>query len=257
MGFSADWLALRAGPDAAARDVGLLAALGACLARRPAPLIVELGCGAGALAEALEPWAPPDARWRLVDNDRALLEIAAAAAPDAHLRLVDLNEDVEAAVEGADAVVASAFYDLVSAAWIERLLAATPAEACLYAALSYDGVERWAPAHEDDARVLDALGRHMRRDKGLGVALGPSAAQALAERLRGEGRRVLVAPSPWRLEAPRDRALMSELADGIARAVSELGVDAGPWRARERDRAVIGHLDVFAGPRIAWPADRE
>lgn len=248
MSFSADWLALRAAADGEARDVGLLAALGAHLAQRDRPLIVEIACGAGALSAALEPWAPNDARWRLVDKDPDLLARAAAQRPDATIKALDLNTDLEAAVAGADAVVASAFFDLASAAWIDRFAAAVPPNAAVYAALTYDGREAWSPPQESDATVLEAFGRHMRRDKGLGAALGGDAGPHLETALRAAGRRVLSAPSPWRLEAGRDDALMSELADGVAAAVSELGVDASAWRASERSAAMIGHVDIFAGP---------
>ena len=190
-----------------------------------------------------------DAQWRLVDKDRALLEIAAEALPEARVRHLDLATDVEQAVARADAVVASALFDLVSAPWIDRLIRAMPAEACLYAALTYDGVERWAPSHADDASVLKAFGVHMQSDKGFGVALGPRAVKVLADKLRADDRPVMIAPSPWRLDAETDQQLMSELADGIALAASEMGAFARSWRKAPRERAEIGHLDLFAGPR--------
>lgn len=251
MTFSPEWLALRAPADAAARDPAILAALGAHLSARSRPLIAELGCGAGALTAALTPWAPPDASWRLVDHDPLLLDRAAAARPGAEKRLLDLNEALEPAVEGADAIVASAFFDLVSAEWIDRFVAACPGDAAIYAALTYDGAEEWSPPHPDDDAVLDALARHMRREKGLGLALGPAAAGVLAERLRADGRRVLAAPSPWRLHAAADGALMDALAHGVAEAAGEMGVDAAAWRTAPRTAAVIGHVDLFAGPRAS------
>lgn len=252
MSFSRDWLRLRAPADARARDVSVLAALGAFLARRPSPLVVELGCGAGALATALGPWLPVEARFRLSDNDPALLEHAKAAHPNAETRQIDLNDHAAlcALIADADVVVASAFFDLVSADWMDHLVAALSFDAGLYAALTFDGREHWEPAQPEDAKVTAAFVEHMQRDKGLGVALGASAGAALAQRLKANGRPIVQASALWRLSRSQDGALMDQLADGIAAAVGELGVDASAWRAAERTGASIGHLDLFAGARL-------
>ncbi|MCI4666483.1 MAG: class I SAM-dependent methyltransferase [Neomegalonema sp.] len=254
MSFSAEWLALRADADAAARDVGLMAALAADLDRRDSPQLVEIACGTGALSHALRRWAPQSARWRLVDNDQALLTKAAAAQPDAQPRLIDLAQNIEQAVEGADAVVASAFFDLASEAWIDRFIAALPPGACFYGALTYDGVEKWLPALEQDPIILARLAEHMRRDKGFGPSLGGRAGKMLAQKLAENDRRVLVARTPWRLNAARDGALIKELSRGIAQAAAETdpGVAAAAeiWRSANRERVEIGHVDIFAGPRI-------
>jgi hypothetical protein len=86
----------------------------------------------------------------------------------------------------------------------------------------------------------------MRRDKGLGPALGAEAGPHLVAALRARGYSVTMADTPWRLEAPRDAALIAALADGSADAT---GANAG-WRAARRAaaRVTIGHLDVLALP---------
>src|SRR6185312_13732994 len=80
IGFSLDWLRLRAPADRAARDVGLAQRFAAAL-RRPGerPLrLVDLGSGTGANARALAPLIGGDQEWLLVDDDAALLEFCAA-----------------------------------------------------------------------------------------------------------------------------------------------------------------------------------
>ena len=253
MSFALDWLALREPADHAARDAGLLAEVGRDLQRRDAPLIVDLGCGAGSNFAALQPAAPADARWRLVDNDPALLSAAAARAPGAETLSADLAAAPLGPIfGGADLVTAAAFFDLVSADWIARFVSALPPSAGVYAALSYDGRETWRPAHETDAPVLRAFCAHQGGDKGFGPALGPKGAEALGAALSRTGRSVRAAPSPWRLKRPEDGALMDQLADGVAAAAAEAGApDADLWRAAPRAACDIGHIDLYAAPLSA------
>ena len=141
MSFDADWLALRAPADDAARDAALVSALADWAAGRTLG-VVDLGAGTGASLRALG-GRLPGARWRLVDADPALL--AAAARPGVETACVDLSEALEAEVAGADLVTASALIDLAAPDWIERLAGAVPPSAALYVALSYDGREAWSP----------------------------------------------------------------------------------------------------------------
>lgn len=249
MSFSADWLALREGADRAARDPGLVAALAAWAARRGPVEVVDIGAGTGATLRALHA-ALPGARWRLVDHDAGLLRIAAESARSlgalAQTVTLDLAADPAAALTPAPALVtASAFFDLASAAWIDRFAdAARAAGAAVHAALSYDGDEAWTPPHPEDAAVRAAFLADMRRDKGLGPALGAGGGAHLAEALGRRGYRVRAAPSPWRLAAPRDAGLIAALAAGIADAA---GASQG-WRAARMAAAAarIGHLDLLA-----------
>lgn len=248
MKYTPDWLALREHADARARDRDLIAQLGSALAARRDPLIVDLGCGTGALRGVLASVAPESARWRMIDNDPDVLAVARQRFPEDEILSLDLAADVEAALAGADCVAATAFYDLVSESWLDRFVAALPKGAIVYAALTYDGREIWRPAHADDAAVLAAFHRHQRRDIGFGPALGPDAGAAMAEKLRAAGWRVETRDAWWRLERPRDAALMDELADGIAVGLDPYGVNAHPWRAQDRQTAEIGHLDLLALP---------
>jgi SAM-dependent methyltransferase len=253
MSFSAEWLALRAPADDAARDQGLLRAAVAEARRRAgqaAPVILDLGCGTGATARALGPYLPA-ARWRLIDGDADLLARAVAATGgEGHCR--DLDDLAGLPLAGAHLVTASALLDLMPRGWLETLAARLAAEGVgLYAALSYDGAMRWEPALPADAAVTAAFNAHQRGDKGLGPALGPDAAQAAAEVFAAAGFAVRLADSPWTL-GPDQAVLQAELMDGIATAAAEAGcAAAAAWRSSRSatdGRCIIGHRDLLALP---------
>lgn len=254
-GFSAEWLALRERADDGARDEELLAAAvsaAAGAAGGAAPLIVDLGGGTGATLRVLGPRLP-NARWRIYDNDAALLE--RIETTDA---VATVAADLAAAPEAAFAirpglVTASAFFDLVSADWIERfadLLA--EADAPLYAALTYDGREEWPPGSAQEAAGLAAFHQDMKRDKGFGPALGPEAAGYLETALRSRGFAVRTARSDWRLSASEDGAMIAALAKGAAQAAAPaLGEPAATAWLRGRlsaKTALVGHVDLLATP---------
>ena len=254
-GFSAEWLSAREPADRRSRDPALLRAVADFLARYEAPLVVDLGCGTGALGRALDPHLTRPVRFRLVDGDPALLaEAEARSTRPAETVRADLAHDLSA-IEGARLVTASALLDLVSEAWLDRLVAAVDAaKAGFYAPLSYDGRIAWRPAHPLDAPVLDGFNRHQRTGKGFGPALGPEAAAFAAARFRRAGYSVSIADSPWRL-GRADHALIVALARGIARAAGEIGglppAAIEDWLAfrlahREEGAVVIGHQDVLA-----------
>lgn len=253
-GFSADWLALRAGADARARDPALVARLAAHLEGR-ALRILDLGAGTGASLRALAPVLGARQHWVLADGDPALLDRAGpVAGATLERRVTDLATGLEALFEPApDLVTASALLDLCGAAWLEALAArAAAAGAVVYAALSYDGRAAWAPPHPLDGRVHEAFHADQRRDKGLGPALGPEAHDHLARRLGRLGYRVAEARSDWRLAPPADAALIRALAEGTADAVAaRLGArSAADWCAAraEATHVLIGHRDL-----LAWP----
>jgi SAM-dependent methyltransferase len=159
-------------------------------------------------------------------------------------------------------VTGSALLDLVSAAWLQRLVAAaTTARVALLMALSVDGRHLWSPCDADDAAVAALFGAHQQRDKGFdGPALGAAAAPALVLALRRCGYRVYSARSDWLLDGRRNMlalALQRALVDGIATAALEQAPASRAlvqaWRQRRQalaPRSVlrIGHLDVLALP---------
>lgn len=254
-GFSVDWLTLRAGADDRARAPALLERVKVWAGDGPL-LIADLGGGCGATRRALGSHLPA-ARWRLLDNDSALLDQAPPGA-DLETVAVDLAARPEAAFFPPDLVAASAFFDLVSAAWIDRFVALLAASrAPLYAALTYDGREDWRPAPRHEAAALEAFRGDMARDKGFGPALGPNAPRYLADALRRSGYTVHEAASDWRLTRARDAALIESLATGAATAARvRAALSPAALRDWRTDRTaatavVIGHCDILAFPGSA------
>jgi SAM-dependent methyltransferase len=262
-GFSAAWLALREPYDRAARNGAVLDAVGTAFAT--ATTVTDLGCGTGATLRALAPYLPAHQHWRLVDNDKALLEKAlreGVAAVPVGVRVTtvvaDLAGDIEAAVGDCDLVTTSALLDLVSAAWLDRLAALlVRLSRPFYAALSYDGAVALSPSCRHDGEVIAAVNRHQRTDKGFGPALGPDASHTAAERLRGAGFTVVEGRSDWRFGA-QDRAIQMEVLTGWADAARLSGTDpaiVAEWLGARGNHVAaggsqmrIGHIDFFATP---------
>ena len=273
-GFSADWLALRESADHAAHNRRLLARFEAAFAGREHVGVLDLAGGAGSNLRGQALHLPPRQSWRLVDHDPQLLVAARAALiawadrveSQEPLTVLKANRRLEITFERSDLarfdedllarrldlVTAAAFFDLVSVPWIDGFCAALAQRRLpLYAVLSYDGVERWSPAGDSDARMLAAFCSHQSRDKGFGPAAGPRAATLLRDALENWGYAVETASSPWRLGSS-ERNLIRALADGSAAAVAETGLVpasvVAAWRASRRDASAceIGHVDLFA-----------
>jgi hypothetical protein len=264
-GFSADWLSLREPYDRAARNGAVLDAVAAAFADAPAVKVTDLGCGTGATMRALAPRLPVLQNWRLVDDDKVLLEKAllegpAAAPAGAGFIAVeaDLASEIDPVLGDCDLVTASALLDLVSGDWLDRLVASLArASRLLYAALSYDGAITLSPECGFDSAVIAAVNRHQRTDKGFGKALGPDAARIAPERLRVAGFTVIEGRADWQF-GPDDGAIQKRMIVGWARAAREIGVKpvaiAG-WLGERwslidtgRSQMRIGHIDFFATP---------
>lgn len=281
-GFSADWLSLREHADARARNKELAQALGAHLSTiRPpgAPLrIVDLGSGTAANLRALAPLIAGDQHWHLIDDApdlhdaarRTLSDWAQAASPtadgidlvkDGRTITVTLGQaDLSRTLAPLDAaaphlVTASAFFDLVSAPFVEAL-ADTCARlgATFFTVLTCDGRDEWSPADPRDEDVAKAFRFDQERDKGFGRALGNAASDQLAAAFAARGYAVRRADSPWRLDPetdPSDAALVAALASGTAAAAADrIGPEAASaWAmARKAARCTIGHSDLMAVP---------
>ncbi len=262
-GFSAEWLALREPYDARARNPAVLDAVAASLAGRPSITIADLACGTGSTLRMLAPRLSGVQNWRLADNDLGLLARATAMAPRGiHVATVplDLNRDLEAALDGAvDLVATSALLDLVSPPWLERLAIEIAARSLpIYAALTYDGRIALQPLDAADAAITAAVNAHQRRDKGFGPALGPTAAPAAIARFESLGYSVMQGASDW-VFAPGDREIQMEILGGWASAAREIGdlplAEIVGWLTRRRDLVTaggssirVGHVDFFARP---------
>ena len=292
-GFSADWLAQREPFDRAARASAAAAfdwkALATQLRRERAGdaaiTVLDLGCGTGASLREIAPRLGGVQRWRLVDHDAALL----AAVPEALMRWArphgwrvrpsgdglrvdggglqldiacvqaDLAADADTVpFDGAQLVTCAALLDLVSAPWLEALVARCAGiGAAVCWALSVDGRLAWTGAEADDALVRDAFRAHQRRDKGFGAALGDAAVQAATQSMATAGYRLQAAESDWVIDGTRsaaDRAMLRALVDGMAHAAREqCPAHAAPidaWCARRlatlgTTRLRVGHIDLL------------
>ena len=276
-GFSADWLDLREPVDHRSRNKALAQALARHFDGWRPLAVVDLGCGTGSNLRATAPLLGPEQHWTLVDRDQALLDAAVPRLTawadgwdgsggalvlfkgpkriDVTFRRADLVESLDAALgSAAHLVTAAALFDLVSAPFIARFTAALAARKCaFYTVLTYDGDQRWMPAHAADAAMTEAFHRHQGRDKGFGPAAGPGAPDLLSESFAAAHYTVREADSAWRL-GEADAALIADLAQGFAAAVEETdAVDAASiktWRALARTGAVVGHTDTLALPPL-------
>jgi len=280
-GFSPEWLALREGADSRARAAPLLDLLRERLAGRSTLTIADIGCGTGSTIRAISRLLPERQVWHLYDYDGALLKAARTAlarwaGADPHAGgdagSITLSRDgrvIEVSVHRLDLmaelarvfdpppdlVTASAFFDLVSAEWIDAFVRqAAAVRSAVYAAITYNGEEEWEPPHPADAAVLAAFHAHQRTDKGFGPAAGPAAVSHLAGGLAAEGYDVFTADSPWRL-GEGDESLIEAIAMGSADAVAETGLvpahQIAAWREARMGaaRCRIGHTDLLAFPR--------
>jgi len=252
--FSADWLALRAPFDSAARAVALEERLADWARGRGSLRVVDLGAGSGNNLAHLHDRLPVAQSWTLVDGDADLLSAAARRHPAATVRQADLTGDLADLIpEGTDLVTASALIDLVSREWLTGLADRVRAIGCaVLVVLTYDGRIGWRDETDADSMVRALVNRHQRGDKGFGPALGPEAPDALSTLLPD----VTTVASDWRIAAG-DGDMRAALVDGWAAAARE----TAPDRAAEGDawqrtaRAPPGSLFVGHADQL-WLADR-
>ena len=214
-GFSPEWLALREPVDRRSRNAAVARSLSSYLETETSISVVDLGSGTGANLRATAPLLPQRQHWTLFDYDADLLTVAkrelAAWADNCALsangavlkksgrhitvefRTVDLARELDS-VFGfkPDLVTASAFFDLVSAEFIQRLaMAAARSHAIFYTVLTYNGAQHWMPRLAGDDGMISAFNRHQTIDKGFGPAAGPEAPGHLADEFWRVGYRVV------------------------------------------------------------------
>jgi len=263
-GFSAEWLALRHPLDLAARNASVEEVFLENLPEGPLRLM-DLASGTGSTVKALAPKLRQPAHWLLTDYDPALLDKAdetlkTFVQTGMATRQVDLAADLEELpFTEVDAITTSAFLDLVSESFLERLADCIVASGKPFlASLTYDGRATFAPEHVFDAELTDTLNAHQQTDKGFGPALGPKGAARAVELFEERGYRVTAGTSDWQI-APSSRAFLSEFLGGWKRVGRECRLDDLQletwWQDRTRQiRAqklsmTVGHVDFVACPQ--------
>jgi hypothetical protein len=230
-----EWLELREPADAAARSEELAERLARQL---PAGELVihDLGGGSGAMGRWLAPRLPGGQQWVIHDRDPDLL--ALAGGPGVETRLSDITRLAPEDLAGADAVVASALLDLLTAGELRAMLRACAGRPLLLA-LTVTGQVALTPGHELDARIEAAFNAHQRR----AGRLGPDAVAAAAGELRASDR--VLRPSPWRL-GPAEAELTAEWLEGWIGAACEQEprLDAAGYRRLRLAQAAAGELSV-------------
>jgi hypothetical protein len=264
MSFSEQWLTLREPHDAAARNGKVLDAVAASFASQSGINVVDLACGTGSTFRAVSLALPGRQNWRLVDNDLSLLARAKPAGASSEINIItqaiDLQRDLELVLDGpVDLVTTSAFLDLVSEEWLERLITEIAARNLpFYAAINYDGRASLEPSDSLDKAIVMSVNKHQLTDKGFGPSLGPGAASraiALFERL---DYKVTKGQSDWVLRKA-DTEMQTEIISGWAAAAREIGDapvgDIAGWLTRRRalistgrSSLRVGHVDFFARP---------
>lgn len=286
-GFSDDWLDLREPYDHRSRSPATEQFVLSSLPPGGPTRIIDLGGGTGSNLRHLALRIAGPQSWIILDHDRALLEaamprIAAFAETQAwacvveasrltidrpegaivvDLREADISfeDELKAAVEGADLVTATALLDLASALWVESLAAIARASSTrLLMSLSVDGRILWDPMDPVDFKAAAAFERHQRRLKSFGPALGPDAPLVVEAALRDAGFAVAAHRSDWVLGAD-DRAMQRALLEGyLTAACEEAPTEADAfalWHERRvalidvgRSTLVVGHVDLGAVP---------
>ena len=244
----AEWLALREPADAAARAQDLIPQL---RSRKPV-VIHDLGTGTGSMARWLAARLPGRQHWVMYDRDADLLRRAARAMAGvgdvtAETRERDVTRLTAADLAGADLITASALLDMLTAAEVERIVAACTGVAPALFTISVTGRVELAPADPLDAEIAAAFDTHQRRTVAGRTLLGPDAVDVTVTAFERHGVTVQRRPSPWRLGA--DRAdLIAEWFRGWVGAACEqrpeLSGPAAEYARRRLGAAAAGHLDV-------------
>ncbi|TDB71679.1 class I SAM-dependent methyltransferase [Micromonospora sp. KC723] len=255
----ADWLALREQADADARADDLVDRLRPRLATDRPLVVHDLGSGTGSMARWLAPRLPGPQHWILYDRDPGLLDRARAhppvAADGSHVTLetrrTDITRLTATDLAGAGLVTASALLDMLTAAEIDRVVAACAGSGrpALFA-LSVVGRVTFDPADPLDGEVAAAFDDHQRRTVDGRTLLGPDAAAAAVAAFTRHGVPTTVRSTPWRL-GPTQAALTAEWFTGwLAAAVEQrpdlAGRTAG-YARRRLDAATGGELTVTVG----------
>ena len=248
--------------------------------------IIDLGAGTGANLRYAAPLLTGAQDWLLVEHDPLLLAAMAQqlqawshstqchfTASGAQFALRGERFECQVRSVALDLAVqldglplrhgvlltASALLDLVSEHWLRTLMRrAAAAEAAVWFTLTYDGRIACDPVEADDGAVRELVNQHQRRDKGFGLALGPTAASTALEILGEHGYRVQCASSDWCV-GPDQLAPQYALVEGWFQAACEIAPTRTPmlraWRKLRRAHIAglrstlrVGHVDMVGRP---------
>ena len=124
------------------------------------------------------------------------------------------------------------------------------ARAAISFALTYDGRTTATPAEPEDPVVLAMFNRHQLFDKGLGPALGMTAADAAEAAFEAHGYEIRVATSDWVI-GRADHALQLALLDGWLGAALEIAPESRlaltSWHQRRRAHVLAGRSSLSVG----------
>ncbi|RIV37423.1 class I SAM-dependent methyltransferase [Micromonospora radicis] len=264
----AQWLALREPADVAARAADLVDAVRVTLTGDGPYVVHDLGAGTGSLGRWLAPLLPGPQHWILYDQDPDLLARARAGMPataadgspvTVATRQGDLTRLTAADLAGAALVTASALLDMLTAAEIDRLVAASAGARCpALFLISVTGTVRLTPADPLDDEIGAAFNAHQRRAAGGRRLLGPDAVDACADGFTRHGMTVRTRPSPWRL-GPAQATLAARWFTGWLAAaceqrpeLTEITREYARRRLAEADGGRLGvlveHTDLLALP---------
>jgi hypothetical protein len=256
---SPEWLLLREPADAAARSAELAERLeGHFLPAAGRLVIHDLGGGSGAMGRWLAPRLPGPQHWVVHDRDAGLLKLAVADAPGpaadrsavtVEARRSDITRLAPGDLAGASLIVASALLDMLTADELAGMLGACTGIGCcpMLLALTVVGRVALTPADPLDVRLAAAFNAHQRRTTTAGRLLGPDAAAAAVDELRGTGAEFVVRPSPWRLDAAHADLTAEWFGGWVAAACEQepaLAAQAGAYRDRRLAQAAAGELAV-------------
>ena len=135
---------------------------------------------------------------------------------------------------------------------------AVSAGATVWFALSYDGRIQCQPAEPEDREVRELFNVHQLRDKGFGLALGPTAGRVAERLFTDAGYCTRFSASDWHV-GPGEHALQFALLDGWYDAAREIAPHRSSalqdWRARRgahvdsgRSKLTVGHVDLIGYP---------
>ncbi len=245
--FDADWLSLREGVDAQSRCRPLAQAFLTAVAQGGSRPILDLGCGTGANLRYLRQVAGKPFDAVAVDRDPLLLARLRADLPWVETLEADLTALDRLPWDRIGGVTCSALLDLVSASWMQALMARLAAHRLPFlAALSVDGQHDFTPPQELDETVSIAFAGDQRRDKGFGgPSLGPLAPDQALAAARAAGMRVEAADTPWQLSADRDGPLLRAFLQGYGLGRPQ----AAPWLADRLAALAAGALSLRVGHR--------